>query len=99
MIREMRRDIPSPVRWAVQWRCRGFCEDCGARRRLELHHVTYRRHDRGYRPDKDDDRIFGYETPEDLVALCRECHHARHVYMGYFWADIDELSDTMAVLH
>jgi 5-methylcytosine-specific restriction endonuclease McrA len=40
------------------------CADCGKQRKLDVHHVTY-------------DRL-GNERPEDLVALCRACHNARH---------------------
>jgi 5-methylcytosine-specific restriction endonuclease McrA len=42
----------------------GFCRDCGSRRDLDVHHLTYVRQ--------------GAERPEDLVALCRQCHKARH---------------------
>ena len=45
-------------------RAGGFCEDCGARGNLDVHHRTYVRK--------------GAERPEDLVALCRECHDERH---------------------
>lgn len=45
-------------------RSRGFCEDCGARRPLDVHHRTYKR--------------IGNERPEDLVAVCRRCHKERH---------------------
>lgn len=53
---------------------------------LELHHLTYR----SDRPDKYD--IFGHETPYDLEALCRDCHHAEHIDpAGDFWADPEEM--------
>ena len=42
----------------------GFCEDCGSRSDLDVHHRTYARK--------------GAELPNDLVALCRRCHTARH---------------------
>jgi 5-methylcytosine-specific restriction endonuclease McrA len=45
-------------------RARGFCEDCGARGSLDVHHRTYKRK--------------GNERPEDLVAVCRRCHKERH---------------------
>ena len=41
----------------------GRCQDCGAMA-TEVHHKTY-------------DRLFN-EDLEDLVALCSECHRARH---------------------
>jgi 5-methylcytosine-specific restriction endonuclease McrA len=45
-------------------RADGRCQDCGARRALDVHHLTYRRK--------------GAELPQDLRALCRQCHRARH---------------------
>ena len=45
-------------------RAGGFCEDCGARTSLDVHHRTYKRK--------------GNERPEDLVAVCRRCHGERH---------------------
>ena len=84
--------IPPAVRAAVKTRAKGHCEECGSRQPLELHHRTYRRsiHD----PADEDDTIFGYETPEDLDALCRDCHHRRHVDLnGDFWADPEERAD------
>ena len=45
-------------------RAAGFCEDCGARTKLEVHHRTYKRK--------------GTERPEDLVAVCHSCHDERH---------------------
>lgn len=45
-------------------RAGGFCEDCGTRSSLEVHHLTYKRK--------------GNELPKDLVAVCDRCHGARH---------------------
>ena len=45
-------------------RAGGFCEDCGVRSNFEVHHKTYKRK--------------GNERPEDLVAVCRDCHKERH---------------------
>ncbi len=45
-------------------RAGGFCEDCGVRSNLEVHHRTYKRK--------------GAERPEDLVAVCAACHDERH---------------------
>jgi hypothetical protein len=36
------------------------CEECGRRLPLEMHHLTYER--------------LGYEDPDDLKLLCKECH-------------------------
>lgn len=40
------------------------CEECGSKRRIEVHHLTY-------------DNI-GKERLEDLQILCRKCHHGKH---------------------
>ena len=41
------------------------CADCGATRRLQVHHLHYRN--------------IGTEQPEDLVVLCESCHIGRHM--------------------
>jgi hypothetical protein len=76
----LRQPVPYAVRRAVLARSNGHCEDCGSTlKRLELHHLTYRRD--GY-------TIFGREQPSDLAALCRDCHHARHLDRnGRFWSN------------
>ena len=66
--------IPYHTRVAVLERARGRCEACTAQLPLELHHMHY--------------NTVGAETPDDLEALCRDCHHARHVDLwGEFHAD------------
>lgn len=84
-----REPIPKAAATAVRHRAAGACEDCGRDGlRLELHHLTYR-----WQPDPGDgeEPVFGHETPADLAALCRDCHHARHVDLnGEFWADPEE---------
>src|SRR5512139_45463 len=78
--------IPLATRRAVLKRANGHCEQCGHRERLELHHLYYRTDGDMYSPDGVS--IVGREEPDDLVALCRECHLSRHVDMaGNFWAD------------
>lgn len=43
----------------------GFkCEICGAKARLEVHHLTY--------------STLGNEPPEHLQVLCEDCHCNRH---------------------
>jgi 5-methylcytosine-specific restriction endonuclease McrA len=80
------RPIPQSVREAVLNRADGACEDCGDDRPLELHHRTYY-----YDARPDVERlIFGLEQPDDLLALCRDCHLARHVVNGEFYADPEE---------
>jgi 5-methylcytosine-specific restriction endonuclease McrA len=59
------------------------CEECGYNRPLEMHHLRYRR-DYGA-------LIFGSETPDDLDALCRDCHLGRHLDPnGDYWADPED---------
>jgi 5-methylcytosine-specific restriction endonuclease McrA len=41
------------------------CEQCGARDRLDVHHLTY-------------DRFGGDERMTDLRVLCRPCHETAH---------------------
>jgi 5-methylcytosine-specific restriction endonuclease McrA len=80
--------IPKEVRTAVFKRAKNRCEECGSVERLELHHLYYwygctydwPAHD--YR-----ELIFGHETPEDLKALCRDCHNTCHVCDGRFFRD------------
>ena len=40
------------------------CEKCGNKKRLEVHHLTYK-------------NVFN-EEPEDLIILCRKCHQKEH---------------------
>jgi hypothetical protein len=59
-------------------RAHGRCEDCGDGGSLELHHLRYHTelsHDYKYGGEL----IFGKETPNDLAALCRDCHLQRHL--------------------
>jgi len=41
------------------------CQDCGSKRFLQIHHLTY-------------DRYGGEEEPSDLVCLCAKCHLFSH---------------------
>lgn len=41
------------------------CQRCGARKGLQVHHLTYER--------------IGAELPEDLQVLCRSCHEGEHL--------------------
>ena len=78
----LRIPIPPTVRWLVRLRCGGRCEDCTERLPLEPHHLRYRI------PGPLGGPIFGRETVDDLAALCRDCHHARHIAPdGTFWPD------------
>lgn len=40
------------------------CELCAGKVRLEVHHRTYER--------------LGFERPDDVIALCHECHRDHH---------------------
>jgi len=42
----------------------GKCEECGSRKNLQVHHLTYK-------------NLF-HEEPGDLVLLCGKCHMAVH---------------------
>ena len=63
------RPIPPATCLAVKQRSDGRCEDCGEQGRTDFHHKTYR---------IDGQYIFGKETPDDVLALCRKCHTGRH---------------------
>jgi 5-methylcytosine-specific restriction endonuclease McrA len=71
------RAVPGETRRAVLARARGRCEDCGRALPLELHHNHY--------------RSVGEEEPDDLSALCRDCHKQRHIDpCGGWWNDPEE---------
>jgi len=84
--------IKREVRLAVLARAGGCCEDCGEKLPLELHHLRYEPEPSPtYRP-WEDPIPDGWETPDDLDALCRDHHHGRHVDLnGEFWRDPVEM--------
>jgi 5-methylcytosine-specific restriction endonuclease McrA len=45
-------------------RAGGRCQRCGSRRRLTIHHRTYRR--------------LGHERRTDVTVLCSDCHRRQH---------------------
>ena len=45
-------------------RCDRWCEICHKARACQVHHVTYAR--------------LGWEQPQDLTAVCVNCHHKIH---------------------
>ncbi|MGI8559708.1 MAG: HNH endonuclease [Solirubrobacteraceae bacterium] len=45
-------------------RAGGRCQHCGSRRRLSIHHRTYRR--------------LGHERGSDIAVLCWRCHRQQH---------------------
>ena len=42
-----------------------FCESCGSKKRLEIHHLTYR-------------GFYSFFNPENVMVLCRSCHSWVH---------------------
>lgn len=85
---EFRNPIPNGVRKAVYKRSGRCCEECGSKP-IELHHLTYDAHHGNHWPDTQP--IFGLETPDDLKALCRICHLAKHRGPnGEFFRDPEE---------
>ena len=66
------KPIPTETRNVVIKRSKGRCENCGAYP-VTLHHLTYEKIIYKY-PEP----IFGQEEPEDLTALCWECHKQAH---------------------
>jgi 5-methylcytosine-specific restriction endonuclease McrA len=51
-------------RKAILLRCAGRCERCGNYKPLTVHHIRYNR--------------VPNEQPEDLAALCFDCHQVQH---------------------
>ena len=86
-----RKPVPYNVRLAVYQRARYLCEDCGESKKLDMHHLRYTIND-GHKII--DECIFGKETADDLVALCRDCHYARHRDInGDYWRDPEEMEE------
>lgn len=52
------------VRASALLRAKHRCESCGSKKRLDVHHLTYRR--------------LGAEAPDDLRVLCRPCRESVH---------------------
>lgn len=89
---DARIPIPAEVRRAVMVRCKGRCEECGESP-VELHHLTYysQQPAHQYKFPKHAEAIFGFERPDDLLALCRDCHKDKHIGpAGDFIADPEE---------
>jgi len=83
--------MPNKVRREVLIRANFRCEDCGEQRKLDMHHLRYTIND-GHKII--DECIFGKETADDLVALCRDCHYARHRDInGDYWRNPEEMED------
>lgn len=60
----LRSDNWARIRQAVRQRSGGWCERCGKKRAVNVHHLTYR-------------RIYR-EPLTDLIHLCRRCHVRAH---------------------
>lgn len=71
---EYNRYLKSPEwqqkRQAVIRRAEGRCELCGMRKPIQVHHLTYAR--------------MRHELPEDLAALCFDCHKRQHSGKGLY---------------
>jgi 5-methylcytosine-specific restriction endonuclease McrA len=89
--------IPAAVRAAILRRANHCCEECGAQP-VELHHLTYDYWPHGVvRADWGAQPIFGHETPDDLLALCRDCHNDKHIGPnGAFYVDPEECEEEWA---
>lgn len=93
-----RKPIPKKTRAAVYARCKHCCEDCGLFGPLELHHLRYWEDLRAH--PKYMVSILGKETPEDLLALCRQCHYGRHIHphTGEYFLIPEELEEELAYI-
>lgn len=68
-----------------------MCESCDEAKTLEIHHLTYQYDSYN---DGIPSPIFGDESPNDLLALCRDCHHAAHRDLnGDYWQDPEDMDD------
>ena len=67
---------------------RRLCADCGERKPLELHHLTYLPE---WDHDPTENPLYTWETEEHVVGLCRDCHRNRHVAFGVFYRDPEEV--------
>lgn len=72
---QYRIPIPKDTLKKIFWRSGGACESCNTALAKEMHHLTY------LLPSKDG-YIFGYETPDNLQHLCKECHKKEHMNGG-----------------
>jgi 5-methylcytosine-specific restriction endonuclease McrA len=69
-------EVPAVTALFVLRRSGGRCESCRKDKPLEFHHRNY--------------RSLGRELPEDLLWLCRECHHDKHWASGKFILEPEE---------
>lgn len=82
--------IPEKTRAEVMLRAGGRCEGCDTAWNYingptpELHHLHY--------------NSVNEEEADDLLALCRGCHHERHWVGGEFWDDPELLDSYLEAL-
>ena len=70
--------VGQSLRHKIMQRCNGCCEECGGNVELTLHHLHY-------------DSV-GFESQDDLAALCWDCHKSKHVDpAGVYWRDPQEM--------
>ena len=78
--------VPEKTMRAVIARSGGFCESCGVKASLQMHHLYYEVIINGEIVS-----IHGIETPEDMLGLCHDCHRARHRDPnGDYWLEEQE---------
>ena len=68
------------------------CADCGEKTALDLHHLTYTVDCHDGPPEEFP--VGTWETENDVIGLCRECHDARHRDAnGEYWRDPQEMDN------
>ena len=83
--------IPAQVRHEVYQRAEGLCEHC-ADKGVDMHHLRYEIDNPLDKHHIDRLSIFGRETADDLLLLCRWCHRAAHRdWLGEYWIDPEEM--------
>ena len=83
-----RPNLSDLVKVSVLRRAGGKCEGCGSPGRwpenLAIHHCTYAR--------------WGFEQPQDLMALCRKCHTSKHTDGDLWHNDPEQRAAEMTVI-
>lgn len=60
------RPLSVDERWAILWRDKETCQECGATEsRLYIHHLKER-------------HLGGTNHPNNLISLCHYCHKSKH---------------------
>lgn len=78
--------IPARTRRLVRIRAAGRCEVCATPAALEFHRTTHERP--------------GQERPDDVLAVCHDCHTAAHRDpAGQMWDDPDDMAAHWDAFH